>query len=240
MKNKKNLFSLDWLNRRTSKSNCVAAHWHLKWVFVTAVVGSLLAGLGQAEATLIYDNGPIDGTMSAWTINEGFSVSDSFTVSSSTSLSSVQIGLWLFPNDTPTSVEWSIGTTPYGNDVSSGTGSLVNVIGTLNMYGFDLDESTFTISGSLAAGTYYLTLQDAVTADGDSLYWDINNGPSTAYENTIGNVANDLFPGSNSDSFQLYGTSSFVPDEASTFLLLGFSGLSLIGAARWTRKSALS
>ena len=34
----------------------------------------------SAQMTL-YDNGPVNGQVNAWTINNGFSVSDSFTVS---------------------------------------------------------------------------------------------------------------------------------------------------------------
>ena len=54
----------------------------------------LLAALSlaavQAEATLIYDNGPINGTAGGYTISPPYSVSDSFTVTGSASLGSAQ------------------------------------------------------------------------------------------------------------------------------------------------------
>jgi hypothetical protein len=75
---------------------------------------------------------------------------------------------------------------------------------------------------TLAAGTYYFTLQNAVTGDGNPAYWDINNGPSVAFENTIGNVNGNLGPGSNSDTFSITGSAA--TPEPSSFLLLG-SGL---------------
>lgn len=234
MKKTENLFSLGWFNSRALKCFPKSAYKQINGIFITTVLGSLLAGSGQANAALVYDNGPINGT-GAKSINNGYSVSDSFTVFSSTSLSSAQIGLWLFSGDSPTSVGWSIGTTPFGSEVSSGTGNLVNTAYGIAFDDYDIYESTFAISGSLAAGTYYLTLQNAVSANSSFVYWDENDGSSDAYKTGVNNPSSI-----GSESFQLYGTSSSVPDGVSTFLLLGFSSLSLIGAARWMRKSALS
>ena len=82
----------------------------------------------------------------------------------------------------------------------------------------------------LGPGTYYLSFQNGVTTGGSdsALYWDENNGPSVAYENTIGNLADGS--GSNSESFQILGDSS-APEPASTAMFL--SGLALVaGLAR--------
>jgi hypothetical protein len=47
-----------------------------------------------------YNNGPANGQIDAWTINFGFTVSDSFTVSGGGgSLSSVAFNAWLDPGD---------------------------------------------------------------------------------------------------------------------------------------------
>jgi len=62
-----------------------------------------------AVADTVYDNGPINGSIDAWTINFGFEISDSFTLSgASTTLTGLSFGAWLFPGDTITSVEVSI------------------------------------------------------------------------------------------------------------------------------------
>src|ERR1700679_2766713 len=63
----------------------------------------------------IYNDGPINGTVDAWTINEDFFVGDSFTVSSGAStISGMQFGAWLFPGDTLESVQVWISSEPLG------------------------------------------------------------------------------------------------------------------------------
>jgi len=203
---------------------------------VLAAVG-LLAGTVAANAQLVYNNGPVNGTLSAWTIDDGYVASDSFVVSSPVTLGKADVGLWAWVGSTPLTLKWSIGTTPYGNNVSSGTGSLTNTFLGKNAKGFDLYESSFAIAGSLTDGTYYLTLDDTANSNNYPIYWDISNGPSVAFENTLGDVAKNLFAGSNSESFQLYGSGS-VSERYPTLILLGFSCLLLLAGARWTAETA--
>ena len=48
----------------------------------------------------MYDDGPINGAMDAWTINFGLVVSDTFTVSSGTSnLTRLTFGAWVIGTD---------------------------------------------------------------------------------------------------------------------------------------------
>ena len=56
----------------------------------------------------MYENGPINGTTDAWTINFGYVVSDSFTLTSDATITSLEFGVWLYPGDTLTSVEASV------------------------------------------------------------------------------------------------------------------------------------
>ena len=60
-----------------------------------AAIGSL-AGIAlvgnQAKASLVYDNGAINGTIDAFTLNFGYIITNSFTVSSNTTLSGAQFG----------------------------------------------------------------------------------------------------------------------------------------------------
>lgn len=59
-----------------------------------------------------YDNGPINGSTDAWTINNGYVVSDTFFVNGGSSLvRGFYFGTWEFPGDTLTSVQWSITST---------------------------------------------------------------------------------------------------------------------------------
>jgi hypothetical protein len=178
----------------------------------------LLTGLRQAEASgLVYDNGAPVGTNNAYYIHvdSGFMVSDAFTLSSSTTLDSAQAGLWVDTGATPITVDWSVGTVPFASDISSGTASLINTFLFYNIdYDFDVYESAFAISGSLGAGTYYFTLQNATTSDSGNVAWDISNGPSAAFHNTDGNIS--------SESFQLYGE---VVPEPTTVSLLALGGI---------------
>jgi hypothetical protein len=62
-----------------------------------ASVVALLFVLPVAAQTL-YENGPVASNIDAWTINQSFVVSDSFTISTGTSrLNGLAFGAWVFP-----------------------------------------------------------------------------------------------------------------------------------------------
>jgi hypothetical protein len=145
----------------------------------------------------------------------------------------VDFGGWVFSGDSFSSVDWSISTSSTFTAPTT-TAATTNVFDFNNGQGYDIyTESFSTGSITLGPGTYYLTLENAVTADGQEAFWDINNGPSVAYESSIGNVNGYLEPGSNSDSFDIYGTSSGpVIPEPSSLLLMGSGLLSFAGMMR--------
>lgn len=218
-----------------------------------AAMTLLIGGVGPVKAgpMTLYDNGPINGAIDAWTINFGFQVSNSFTLSQSSQVTGVQFGAWLIPGDAVSAVGWTISTGPTGDGVgdtnqptgviASGTAATTDSLFLpSNSFGDQLDEINFLLNVSLAPGTYYLSLQNAVVSNGDIGFWDQNNGPSTAYENTIGllNGNNGLDPPGGSESFQIYGTAfpavQTVPEPASLAI---FGLMSAGGAVYFGRRS---
>src|SRR5271166_134520 len=143
----------------------------------------------------IYDNGPINGTTDAWTINSGFVVSDTFTTSGGT-VPGLVFGAWTFPGDVLQTAEVTItsaefGGTVYTDQVVSFTQSGCSG----NQYGYNVCTETgaFGSGVNLAGGTYWLNLQNAVVNTGDPIYWDENSGPSSASENSVGTIPSEAF-----------------------------------------------
>ena len=88
---------------------------------------------------------------------------------------------------------------------------------------YDVNADTFAISAPLTAGSYWFQLDAAVASDSSNVYWDLNGGPSTAYQSSNGQIA--------SQAFELDGGS--VP-EPTTLGLLG-AGMAGIFIARRRR-----
>src|SRR5271163_684409 len=170
-----------------------------------AALTVLCLALAAIPAWAQYDNGPINGTTDAWTINFGYIVSDTFTAGSSTT--GFSFGVWEFPGDVMSSVDWSVTTAENGgNTICSGTASGSNLSDSFistNQYGYDIDK--ITVSGlnvaTTAGTTYWLNLQNAAVPSGDPVYWDENSGagcggsgcPSSASESSVGTIASEAF-----------------------------------------------
>jgi PEP-CTERM motif len=156
----------------------------------------LMLAVAPARAG-VYSNGPINGTTDAWTINSGFSVSDSFPVSEDfNGVSGLQIGVWLFPGDSVSSVQVDLGSSPFGTNVFSGVvAATVHTDLGINQFGYDIQQIDFGFQAffSEPPGTYWLTLSNAVAPSGDPIYWDENSGPSLAYENSLGSIPSESF-----------------------------------------------
>src|SRR5271169_4520966 len=184
-----------------------------------------------------YDNGPINGTTDAWTINFGYVVSDSYLSDGST-VTGFSIGVWEFPGDVLSSVDWSItGGENSGSVFGSGTASGKNLTDKFissNQFGYDVD--LITASGLNVAEksgtTYWLNLQNATVPSGDPVFWDENSGagcggkgcPSSASESSVGTIP--------SEAFTINPGGSGTTPEPSSIMLFGSGILGLAGVLR--------
>jgi hypothetical protein len=183
----------------------------------------VLPALAQND---LYNNGPTNGNVDAWTINFGFLVADSFNLTSNSTVNGLNFAAWLTPGDVLESVDvWisseGVGGTTYFNQQVNFTQSGCSP----NQYNFDVCNEVGHFSGpTLNAGTYWVNLYNAVVNNGDPVYWDENDGPSSATE-TYGDVS---IP---SESFTILGSANgggTTPEPDS--VLLFASGVLAVGS----------
>jgi PEP-CTERM motif len=196
-------------------------------LFSLLTIFCLLLAVAPAMADT-YSNGPYNGTNDAWTINFGFTVSDSFTLSSG-SVDSFHFVYWdASASDLLTTADLQLGTTSFGGGTT--TVAFSNTFLGTNQYGYNLYQADATgLSIAWAGGAGFATLGNACSTSGCSvsnpIYWDENSGPSTAYENTLGSIP--------SEAFTLGGFCCGPPvPEPSSILLFGSGILGLVGILR--------
>jgi hypothetical protein len=178
-----------------------------------------------------YSNGPINGTTDAWTINFGFVVSDTFTTSGGVT-AGLSFGAWLFPGDVLESAEVQITSAEFGG--TTYTDQVVNFSQSGcsgNQYGFNVCTETSSFGPvNLAAGTYWINLDNAVVNNGDPVYWDENSGPSSASENSVGTIPSEAF------TLGCCGPPPSVPEPSSIVMF----GSGALGLAAWLRRRRAS
>jgi hypothetical protein len=193
-----------------------------------------LAAVPALAQTDLYDNGAINGTTDAWTINFGFVVSDTFTLSGSANVTGLSFGAWLAPGDVLQTAEVQITSSEFGGTTFTDQVVSFTQSGcTGNQYGFNVCTETGNLGTSvnLAAGTYWLNLDNAVVNTGDPVYWDENSGPSQASENTVGTIPSEAFTILGGGTTTTTTTTTSVP-EPSSIMLFGSGILGLAGLLR--------
>jgi hypothetical protein len=202
-----------------------------KSIVLSILVFGLVGALATSPAfssDILYNNTTgtsysVSATDTAWEVNNGYTVTDSFVLSQSSVVTGATFPFWLSFGDSATSVNWEITSSPYGAALYSGTATgLPNDFLNLSFNGaWDVDEESISLPNlSLAAGDYWFQLSDVTTADSGPAFWDQSLGASSAYENGPG--YDDYAIGS--QTFEILGDGGPAVPEPSSFLLLG-SGL---------------
>ena len=203
-----------------------------------AILSLLLGAIPALAQQDLYDNGPINGTTDAWTINFGFELADTFTLLNNSTVGGFNFGVWEYAGDRMTSVDWLISSFPDGGTVyGSGTASGNNLMDrfiSVNQYGYDIDNITVTdLDVNLKNRiTYWLTLQNAMVPSGNPVYWDENSGVGCGGDDGHGGGCPSLAsPGEGSDpseAFTIDGPGGTTP-EPSNVLMFGPGVLGLAG-----------
>jgi hypothetical protein len=183
----------------------------------------------------IYDNGPPNGNIDAWTINNGFFVSDSFILHSTSQVTGLDFTAWLFPGDVLESAEVSISSNPVsGTFYFDATINFTQSGCVANDFGFNvcLEQSDSFNGPILNAGTYWLNIQNAVVRSGDPVYWDENDGPSSAADSSLGSIASEAFTLLGGHGTETTSTTGTTPEPSSILLI----GTGILGVAAVLRR----
>ena len=188
-----------------------------------AVVAGTLITAHVSEAGVIYDNGPANGTIDAWTINFGYAVADSFSLAAASILTGASFTLWNLPRDATATVDWSVVANPTtGPILAFGTASISQDFQFTNDIGYDVNSASIALPNIvLGPGTYWFELQNASVSNGDPAYWDMNGGPSQIWDSDFGYNPDPQRCCARSrqrvDAFQILGIP--VPEPTSLILL---------------------
>jgi uncharacterized repeat protein (TIGR03803 family) len=183
---------------------------------------------GLPQDVVDYENGPVNGQDLGWTINFGFSVSNSMLVNDT--VTGFNFWIWLIPGDTLTSVEVQIGAAAFGNELFDQTLNFTASNCFSNQFGYNVCLESATLSGPILSGNAWVTLLNASVPSGDQAYWDMNSGagcsspgcPSQAQENTLGTIPSESFTilGAGTTSTSTSDPNRCMPEQSGAFSVI--------------------
>ena len=179
---------------------------------IDAILGSRMAALATlamgiallpATADTLYDNHAFNSSLGGYGIRNPFSISDSFTMSTSGLVTGVSFVVILTTyGDSLLDLDWSITSAAFaGTTYASGTSAVPTqtFTGSASFY-----NEVLAIPGlNLASGTYWLQLGNAIVTNGDNVWWAESNGPSQAYQH-FNSTTQQVSP---SEAFKITGAS---------------------------------
>lgn len=199
---------------------------------------------GTAGATVLYSDGPLNGQTNAFGIGDGVAVADSFDLTAASTLTGVDFTAW---SGLILSLDWSIltGDPNTENLTALYSGTTTSIAPTylfLNQYYHPVSEETFSLPNiDLRSGTYWLELQNAVSANGNLVAWDVSGGPSSAalYTYQYFDITNCLptnpsVNGRCSQDFDITGVTESAVPEPATFAVFGVALVAVVRRRRST------
>ena len=190
-----------------------------------------------AAASVIWDNGAINGTIGTFNINSGPQVFDSFKVSGgSPTFLGLTFGAWLQPGDVLQNVSFEVwtGAGRTGTMVLGASSAVTQSNCSTNSAGKAVCLETITFSGgrALPLGMLWLNIFHATSQNGDPVGWDINNGIGCTSPGCPSKAVDNAGFGVKSESFQILGDVGIQPaPEPGSLVLLGTAVMGLAGAA---------
>lgn len=121
-------------------------------------------------------NSGADALITSPAIGDGYATTDKFTLASANTIQRISFSSWANSGGVPHTVDWAITTGPNsGTTIASGTASQLTSVYRTSVRNntTDVYQVSFPVNVQLAAGTYWLLLQNGYDQSGADLGWGV-------------------------------------------------------------------